>query len=784
LLLLMVATGCARPVKIPELPIAPEWPGRPSRAIGVSPELPRATLWLGFEPAVQREDAPDEAELVNAARRALLAHAATLGADNETELQPAAVHAGGVGANIVQFRQRIGGAEVFHARINVALDDAAQVMAVTGGFSARAGVRQAGAFTLGGADAILAALDAAGLPAPPNVSRAKSADEWEYFDVADSSSFRARRPTRAKRVWFPAEQRLIPAWYLELVGTRLPGGHPEAMGYVVSAEDGRLLFGSTLLLDAFKYRVFADPAKHPYADPYGHTNPHPTGTADRWRPTVPAPMNLIQLDFAGVTARDPWLPSGAGETAGNNTVAFFKNQPVVNGVYANVADWNFDAAAGDFRAPTTGTGSFDYPYDVNAALSDYFQIPGTAPSPVPSASGQLNAKIVQAFYAANWLHDVFYDAGFDEASGNHQNDNLGRGGIGGDPLNAIAGYVTTMAFGPEDGDSAAIRLGLNRFSLTRRDVSGFDFGVVAHEWTHTMFHRLTDMDFPGQQGALNEGTADFVGALLTVQESHRNHSPAGPFHGAYAFGAYNNLDYDMPGDTVPAAGTAGNPDNTYYHGIRRFPYSADMLLNPLTFRHIAYGAPLPTGYTPFDWKWRSHLNVEEHSAGEVWASALWQCAIGILGEIGRLKFDVARWRVLYHLVAGLKLMPTDPTFTEARDSILFAIDARDRRGRLRALPGRVREARPRRRRSVAAARLDQQPGNPRKLQSRPEGVVLGELAPRRDLQRGRRRCPGPGRDRTAHHHCAQHGLRAPEPRAHPRSATRVGLCFPRRKHYG
>ena len=40
------------------------------------------------------------------------------------------------------------------------------------------------------------------------------------------------------------------------------------------------------------------------------------------------------------------------------------------------------------------------------------------------------------FYNVNFLHDWFYDYGFDEASLNAQTNNFGRGGVGNDPINA------------------------------------------------------------------------------------------------------------------------------------------------------------------------------------------------------------------------------------------------------------------------------------------------------------------------------------------------------------
>ena len=38
----------------------------------------------------------------------------------------------------------------------------------------------------------------------------------------------------------------------------------------------------------------------------------------------------------------------------------------------------------------------------------------------------------------NWLHDWYYDAGFDEAAGNAQTDNYGRGGLAGDNIKTQA----------------------------------------------------------------------------------------------------------------------------------------------------------------------------------------------------------------------------------------------------------------------------------------------------------------------------------------------------------
>ncbi|MGH8175662.1 MAG: M36 family metallopeptidase, partial [Steroidobacter sp.] len=502
---------------------------------------------------------------------------------------------------------------------------------------------------------------------------------YQYFSIT-SKSFRALRPARIKPVFFPAEGRLIAAYYVEITGRRTKQEAMEGWGSIVSAQDGRVLRHDSLIHEvAHSYRVYTDASGVPRVDAYGDTFPHPTARPDGWLPTSPAAMQRITLDHAGLTTADPWLPAGATHTIGNNVDAFF------NGLIADGGLWTFAGegpsvipAEGDFRAPLSAAGVFDYGYDVTVAPGDYFQRYGQPATPVPAGSAQLNAKIVQAFYVSNWLHDLFYDLGFDEASGNPQHDNYGRGGLAGDRLVVNAAFPATFVYTPADGESPQMHLGLNGSSGTRRDASAFDFPVIAHEWTHILFRRLAIAGFGGQQGALNEGTADFVGLLLSVRESHRDAAPASSvLSGAYGLGAYFNRDYDYPADSLPAAGSPGVPDNTYYHGIRRFPYSADLSLNPLSLRHIGYDADLPVGSAPFDWKFRSVVNAEVHSAGEVWASALWQCARNILADETRFVFEERKRRVLAYLVAGLKLFPADADFIEARNAILFAMRAAD-----------------------------------------------------------------------------------------------------------
>ena len=46
--------------------------------------------------------------------------------------------------------------------------------------------------------------------------------------------------------------------------------------------------------------------------------------------------------------------------------------------------------------------------------------------------------VTNLFYGCNTFHDIYYRYGFDEASGNFQVSNYGRGGVGGDDVRCEA----------------------------------------------------------------------------------------------------------------------------------------------------------------------------------------------------------------------------------------------------------------------------------------------------------------------------------------------------------
>lgn len=66
--------------------------------------------------------------------------------------------------------------------------------------------------------------------------------------------------------------------------------------------------------------------------------------------------------------------------------------------------------------PVSATMDFEYPYDTSM----------TPPTKYADAS------VTQLFYTANTYHDLLYELGFNEAAGNFENNNAGKGGNGAD----------------------------------------------------------------------------------------------------------------------------------------------------------------------------------------------------------------------------------------------------------------------------------------------------------------------------------------------------------------
>jgi len=221
--------------------------------------------------------------------------------------------------------------------------------------------------------------------------------------------------SRVKKVFFPMSGgQLVPAYYVEAETSRKGSRTSQFYSYVIDGQTAKVLFKNNLTAHVeTTYKIFAEPSGNniPFDGPQGNDlTPHPTGDIND-TPVVDGEFlvtqNSITLDYGSISTQDPWLSDGATTTTGNNVDA-----------YADISGENgFDDV--DIRPVMTSTNAFEFD-----AVSFAGGLTGDA---------QQHA-IVNLFYVNNFLHDWFYDNGFDEVAGNAQTSNFGRGGIEGDAL--------------------------------------------------------------------------------------------------------------------------------------------------------------------------------------------------------------------------------------------------------------------------------------------------------------------------------------------------------------
>lgn len=694
------------------------------------------------------------------------------------------IHDLGRGGIIVILRQAPGGIEVFHNDVKILMDRNLDLVAIGGNLHAEAvAAPKHKGFVVGERAAIATAfkdLYGVAVGAGGIVDRKETKGDYHHYDLSSAalpkgSHLRFSAPARAKRVFFPLPDRLVPAYFLELQAGEDTETTSDVYAYVVAADDGRVLYREDLTHnDTFNYRVYADPSgdHRPTDGPIADYCPYPAPAPNGGYPAFAAPT-LISIDGFN-SSHDPWLPAGATVTTGNNVDAYTDDD----------APDGF-SGGNDIRATTTAAGTFDRVFDTSLG---------------PQANDtQRMAAITDLFYVTNYLHDWWYDSGFNEAAGNAQSNNFGRGGMGGDPMHAEAQdgapskrnnsnmsvpadgasprmqmYVWdgkpstvlgvqplnqnypngTADFGPQsfdltgtpalvndgnatvtdacepitnnvsgkialidrgnctfkqkavyaqqagaigmllvnnqansgpvplyDGapagtitiplmsvsleDGAAIKAALANGAVTvnmHRDPTvdrdgTLDNTVIAHEWGHYIHLRQVACG-SAACSAESEGWGDFFALHQTVRQG-------------------DNLDAAYP---LAQYATASFPDDPAYFGIRRYPYSVDFSKNALTFKHIADGVNLPANVPVSAYNAQVN-NAEAHAAGEIWASMLFEAYVALLKESQKpsapYTFDEARRRMGDYVEGGLKLAPTDPTYTEQRDAILAVAAAAD-----------------------------------------------------------------------------------------------------------
>lgn len=367
------------------------------------------------------------------------------------------------GARLVRLTGQRDGIEIFREQATVLLDAQARATAIGGYLGSTALApslhKAVPVRSLEASGALARALQDYGFPLEVEQqlqpAAAQGAYQWWTLPAGVAGEGGATLASaRTKPVWFRLPEGLVAATYVEVRVRQDEQEH--AYAYVVASADGRLLLRHNQTAHAdFDYRVLADtaPPYTPWPGGQGRNGaPHPSGTPSGYA-APPQPTNLVRLQNAPFSRNDPWLPDGATQTNGNNVHA-----------YADLTAPD-GPNAGDITASVTAPEVFDYPYDLGL-------------SPLASHS-QINASVVNLFYTTNWLHDWFYDAGFNEAAGNAQADNLGRAGLAGDALRAEAldysGINNANMSTPADG--APPRMQMYRF-VNRGGVQASASGVT------------------------------------------------------------------------------------------------------------------------------------------------------------------------------------------------------------------------------------------------------------------------------------------------------------------
>jgi len=356
-----------------------------------------------------------------------------------------------------------------------------------------------------------------------------------------------------------------------------------------------------------QYRVYPLPVESP-----NHTTPLPPSDG---RQLVVNPANALASPFG-------WNDTN-GAAGAESTLTTGNNVDAYTDVDANnTADAN--------SRPNGGASlNFDFPLDLTLAPSGYRP-----------------AAVANLYYINNVIHDVQYQYGFDEAAGNFQVNNYGRGGAGNDSVRAEAqdGSGTNNAnFGtPSDGSRPRMQMYIWTSPNPDRD-GDLDTGIVVHEYGHGISNRqvgggnvncLTNNQQPG------EGLSDWWALAYTARASDTGATPRGL--GTYALNQQTN-------------GT----------GIRTQRYSTDPAVNTWTYASIN-GMAIP------------------HGVGSVWAQGAWEMYWKLVNTYGfdanlyNAAGNAGNQRAMLYVNEGMKNTACNPTFTQVRDGIIQA--AQDNHG--------------------------------------------------------------------------------------------------------
>lgn len=368
---------------------------------------------------------------------------------------------------------------------------------------------------------------------------------------------------------------------------------------------------------------------------HDHDHSEPAPKAAPSAPAAPAAPNdynvyawpLESPSHGGRTLENaPWLDGGIASPFGwhDTNGAAGAEHTITKGNNVQAQEDTDANNTGGFSPDGGANLDFDFPINLTQTPSNY-----------------QSAAITNLFYWNNLMHDVWYQYGFDEVSGNFQQNNYGRGGAGNDFVfaDALDGSGTNNAnFGtPPDGSNP--RMQMYVWTQPNPDrTSDLDNGIIAHEYGHGISNRLvggpSNTSCLGNNEQMGEGWSDFFSLVMTMRTGDTG--PMGRGIGTYALGQ-------------PTTGA----------GIRPAPYSTNFGVNNYTYASTNNTAlPAP------------------HGVGFVWCTMLWEMTWELINVHG---FDPDIYNgtggnniAMQLVIDGLKLTPCNPGFVDGRDAILLA----------------------------------------------------------------------------------------------------------------
>ena len=380
--------------------------------------------------------------------------------------------------------------------------------------------------------------------------------------------------TTASLAWLPVEGRLTLAWHVVA-----PVSADEIYDELVSAASGEVL------LRRNRVRFAQSSGRVAQSDAMLRLDPRQPDAMPLGSGGCPPAVNFLLRSLDAPFRDSATVVANTGRLQGNNV-------HVYRGAAPN------ESAAGTYDGTQW---VFDFPFNTQGSAE------------------------TGLFFGLNFVHDFFYDLGFDEAAGNFQQDNFGRGGLGGDVLKANARASgrnnANFTFAP-DGTSPTINMFLwDGTGCWAQDVDGdgtldldgdYDFDIVIHEFHHGVSLRLNTSFTGDEAGAIGEGGGDFF--------------------------AYS---------------VSGNPS------------LAEYAAPPEGIRSVN-----AKGYA--DWSCLLGIICEVHDNGEIWANVLWDVRERFGLDLVRGSEAAAINEVHQLYVDALKLSPPSPTMLDMRDAMLQA----------------------------------------------------------------------------------------------------------------